>query len=195
MSPEDAKEMERIARMEDLKDLMREPAPRLGPNHKDGETATDAGAWERIDVDMAPEARLLALVEERLAEMTEAERERAVNAVLAIQPAPLPEQAPVSPGMGKGESKAQGRAHLCITFKQGSARCDVCGDRLAVNVPRETLERVVGLVESVAERVGSLDWTGAGCCPFCETLPLGRPEPPCTLQAVLAELRGLVEGE
>lgn len=175
------------------------PAPRLGPNHKDG---CKGESW-RYSGSGYNRVRLCACGAEDHAPDWDCIRMAEVAGIHNAWPAPLPEQAPVSPGMGKGEGEKcwtcggmpnpSGRE--CICGNTGShveevanMRAELLGFGATIPVPRETLQRVVASMEAVIKDCAfdpdhAYDTGG----PTVGTLDRVR--------AALAELRGLMEGE
>jgi hypothetical protein len=49
---------------------------------------------------------------------------------------------------------------------------------------------LLAMLRKVADTLPSLEWTGQGCCPFCGYVPIGQPEVPCALRALIAKAEG-----
>jgi hypothetical protein len=50
-----------------------------------------------------------------------------------------------------------------------------------------TAREMLEMLKRVRDTVPSLDWTGMGCCPFCEWVPMDQEAQPCQLLAVIAK--------
>lgn len=96
---------------------------------------------------------------------------------------------------GRGErAGGDGTGYRVLTpeqvanFVRIGAAVNACAGIPTAALQANVLQKAKEMLRVIVAELPGLDWTGALCCPFCVSVAIGTPQPPCETRALLAKL-------